>query len=214
MALAPLLMIALAATVAAAEPDAAGGCSGATATTLKVSWAMEPQTDLYYVQLSDPLNTAGTPYALQTTATPSITLMDLVPDTEYTLSVRSHPSEFNIVWGWRPAAASFKCKTAAERADAPSQLRRVGNGPHESEIALSWSPVEGAAEATHAVGTRLAGGDAEGAWRWESADSPGAHTARNLASGQRYEVAVRDEATVRPLKQTAAACDWGSILTR
>lgn len=187
----PLAALVALSTLVAAEPSAAGSCSGATATTLQVSWAEEPLTDLYYVQLSDPSITASTPYALQTTAMPSMTLIDLVPDTEYTLSVRSHPSDFNIVWGWRLAGASFKCKTTAERADAPSQLRRVGDSPHESEIALRWSPVDGAA--AHAVGTRLA--DEGGAWRWEPADTPAAHTARSLASGQRYEVAVRDEAT-------------------
>ncbi len=179
--------------------DAAGSCSAATATTLKVSWAEEPETDMYYVQLTDPSVIGSRPYALQTTAVASVTLVDLVPDTEYTLSVRSHPSDFNIVWGWRPASPTFKCKTMAERVDAPNQLQRVGDGPHESEIALRWSPAQAAnifTTSAHSVGVRLATADSvhSGAeWRWERAASATMHTVHNLASGQRYEVAVRDD---------------------
>ena len=199
----PLLVFASAGATAAA-PAARGGapagsCSARTATTLSVSWAEEPETDMYYVQLSDPQGPADArPYALQTTPSASLTLNDLVPDTEYTLSVRSHPSQFNIVWGWRPASPSFKCRTAPERADAPSQPQRVGNSPHVSEIALQWRPAQTASAATttpHSVGVRRAAPDsASGSgWRWEPADSPTAHTARNLSSGERYEVAVRDD---------------------
>jgi hypothetical protein len=203
------LLSGAAATTPGTSPtlSASGSCSDATATTLKVSWAEEPLTDLYYVQLSD---TDGKPYALQTTATSSITLIDLVPDTAYTLSVRSHPSEFNIVWGWRPAGLAFKCKTMSERADAPHQLRRVGDRPHESEISLRWSPTAAATAASssavsHSVGFRLEGG---ADWHWEPADSVAAHTSRSLASGQRYEVAVRDDnsgAVSEPLLMRTAA---------
>jgi hypothetical protein len=199
------LLSGAAATTPGTSPtlSASGSCSDATATTLKVSWAEEPLTDLYYVQLSD---TDGKPYALQTTATSSITLIDLVPDTEYTLSVRSHPSEFNIVWGWRPAGLAFKCKTTSERADAPHQLRRVGDRPHESEISLRWSPTAASSSAvSHSVGFRLEGGTD---WHWEPADSVAAHTSRSLASGQRYEVAVRDDnsgAVSEPLLMRTAA---------
>lgn len=208
-----LLLSGAAAAIPGTSPtlsaSGSGSCSDATATTLKVSWAEEPLTDLYYVQLSD---TDGKPYALQTTAVPSITLIDLVPDTEYTLSVRSHPSEFNIVWGWRPAGLAFKCKTTSERADAPHQLRRVGDRPHESEISLRWSPAAAAAATatgstatSHSVGFRLEGG---ADWHWEPADSVAAHTSRSLASGQRYEVAVRDDnsgAVSEPLLMRTAA---------
>ena len=45
------------------------------------------------------------------------------------------------------------------------------------------------------MGLRRAAEAAAGGWRWQPADSPGAHTARELASGEAYEVAVRDEAT-------------------
>eukprot|EP01045_Picozoa_sp_COSAG04_P035620 COSAG04_NODE_8302_length_993_cov_1.342282_2_plen_102_part_01 len=85
---------------ASTEPQpAAAACGAATATTLSLSWGEEPATDLYYVAIARDATTR--PLALQTTPTSSITLIDLVPDTEYFLTVRSHPSEFNVVWGWR-----------------------------------------------------------------------------------------------------------------
>ena len=177
-----------------AEQPAAAACGAATATTLSLSWGEEPATDLYYVAIARDATTR--PLALQTTPTPSITLIDLVPNTEYFLTVRSHPSEFNVVWGWRePTGAPLRCKTAAESAEAPQRLRRVGDSPHESSVALSWRPAPGSEAAAHAVGLRRADAAAAGGWRWEPADSPGAHTARELASGEAYEVAVRDEAT-------------------
>ena len=168
------------------------------------------------MQLTAPSVTGSRPYALQTTATASVTLVDLVPDTEYTLSVRSHPSEFNIVWGWRPAGPTFTCKTMAERADAPSQLQRVGDSPHESEIALQWLPAPAAGATTssasaHSVGVRLANADGlrnGSVWRWERADRDTVHTLRNLASGQHFEVAVRDDTSGRvsdPIRMRTAA---------
>lgn len=51
-------------------------------------------------------------------AVPEITLIDLVPSTEYYLSVRSHPSENNIVWGWRESLDAPKlCTTTATLTD-------------------------------------------------------------------------------------------------
>lgn len=178
---------------------APGSCHDATATTLKISWAEEPETDMYYVQLTDTAASDSMPYALQTAATASITLIDLVPDTEYTLSVRSHPSVFNIVWGWRPAGPTFTCKTTPEHVGAPRQLQRVGERPHASEIAVRWRPAQvigATSNPAHSVGVRVAaeaGARNDSRWNWEKADNATAHTVRNLASGQLYEVAIRDD---------------------
>ena len=118
----------------------AGGlrCGSATATTLAVSWDAVADTDLYYVALA--AHKGGAPYALQTTATPNTTLLDLVPNQTYHVTVRSHPSSDNIVWGWRAPEAEVVCMTAAVRLHAPHSLRRQGDAPSERAIALTWSP--------------------------------------------------------------------------
>ena len=55
------------------------------------------------------------PLALQTSAVPSLTLIDLVPGAKYYLSVRSHPAENNIVWGWREATDPVLCMEPLHR---------------------------------------------------------------------------------------------------
>ena len=116
----------------------AGGlrCGSATATTLAVSWDAVADTDLYYVALA--AHKGGAPYALQTTAAPNTTLLDLVPNQTYHVTVRSHPSSDNIVWGWRAPEAEVVCMTAAVRLHAPHSLRRQGNVPSERAIAPGW----------------------------------------------------------------------------
>ena len=93
----------------------------------------------------------------------------------------------------------------AERADAPRKLQRVGDAPHESEIALQWLPAAAPDAPTssmhaHSVGVRLASADGlrnNSEWRWERANRNTVHTVRSLASGQHYEVAVRDDTSGR-----------------
>ena len=161
-------------------------CGSATATTLAVSWDAVADTDLYYVALA--AHKGGAPYALQTTEVPNTTLIDLVPNQTYHVTVRSHPSSENIVWGWRAPEAEVVCMTAAVRLHAPHSLRRQGLAPSERAIALTWSPavvppsgahqVEAPTTAKHyhhhQVGVRRLGGGglAEGAWRWEPAAAP------------------------------------------
>ena len=176
----------------------AGGlrCGSATATTLAVSWDAVADTDLYYVALA--AHKGGAPYALQTTATPNTTLLDLVPNQTYHVTVRSHPSSDNIVWGWRAPEAEVVCMTAAVRLHAPHTLRRQGDAPSERAIALTWSPavvrpsgahqVEAPTTAEHYhhhhVGVRRLGGGglAEGAWRWEPAAASVAAPAASVAA--------------------------------
>ena len=94
-----------------------------SATSISVKWDAIEATDLYYVALSE--TATSRPFALQTSAAPSLRLIDLVPSTTYYLTLRSHPSSEQIVWGWRPAAAPVRCSTTAERPDAPNSLRRT-----------------------------------------------------------------------------------------
>ena len=116
-------------------------------------------------------------------ALPQIVLIDLVPATQYYLSVRSHPSEYNIVWGWRESTdAPSVCTTAATRTDRPHSLARVGITPSSDSVTLTWSPPKPSASSPQStqqhrrtsVGYRRvgAGGDvgtlgAADAWRWE-----------------------------------------------
>ena len=168
-------------------------CGAAGATTLVVSWDAVLDTDLYYVALSSSPGVA--PYALQTSATPSLTLIDLVPEKKYHITVRSHPSTENIVWGWRPPTAEVVCKTKAASKQAPHSLQRLGDAPSERSIAVTWNPALApngtAPNATHQVGVRFIGGT----WRWELATTARQHELTGLAPGSLYEVAVRDEAT-------------------
>ena len=187
------------AAAAVAQPISSTGglsCGSATATTLTVSWDAVAHTDLYYVALA--AHKGAVPYALQSTSTPNTTLIDLVPNQAYHLTVRSHPSSNNIVWGWRPPAAEVVCMTAAVRVRAPHSLRRQGDAPSERSIAITWSPAaappSGAhqveAPTAHHVGVRRLGGGAPtgGAWLWEPAASVAAPAASVAASAARRQL--------------------------
>jgi hypothetical protein len=163
-------------------------CS-ATATTLTVSWPAVDATDLYYIALSE--KELSRPFALQTSPGPSTRLIDLVPSTQYYLSLRSHPSSEQIVWGWRPSSVSpVLCTTTAERVDAPHALRRTNASPSERSIGLIWKPAN--QSKAHSIGIRVAG---ESEWQWDSSDEPQAHTWHDLKPGESWEAIVRDERT-------------------
>merc|ERR1719460_2626480 len=89
-------------------PDSAQlSCSGATATSLTVSWKLVPETDLYYIAILN--KTAEFEEILALNTVPpnkqSATLDNLRPDTSYLLRLRSHPSSApSTVWGWRNAS--------------------------------------------------------------------------------------------------------------
>ena len=61
-------------------------CDASTPTTLSVSWPAEEDTDMYYVQLASSADSR--PYALQTSATNHVTLIDLVPGTRWVFPMR------------------------------------------------------------------------------------------------------------------------------
>ena len=105
-------------TVARAASDAPGSCSAA-GYHAQVSWAEEPGDSICYVQLTDPSVPGSRPYALQTT---SITLVDLVPDTEYALSVYTQPS--SISSGVATQRSSANKRGASRRAESAAACRR------------------------------------------------------------------------------------------
>ena len=214
------------AAAAVAQPISSTGglsCGSATATTLAVSWDAVADTDLYYVALAT--HKGGVPCALQTTSTPNTTLIDLVPSQAYHLTVRSHPSSDNIVWGWRPPAAEVVCMTAAVRRHAPHSLRRQGDAPSERSIALTWSPaavpppggahqVEAPTAALHHhhhVGVRRLGGGGGtmggapmgGAWRWEPAASVAAPAASVAAAAARRQLEQQQQQQIQPQQEHA-----------
>ena len=161
-------------------------CIAATETTLSVTWEAVSATDLYYVSLaSTPL---ARPFALQTTAEPNITLIDLLPGQNYYIQLRSHPSADDIVWGWRSPSVAVKCVTVAASTDRPHTLRRLGDAPSEHSIALTWEPAHISPATRHEVGVRADGRD----WRWESAQAENKHAFESLPAGTWFEVAVRE----------------------
>ena len=78
-------------------------CSNITSVSLGVAWrvAGAPESDLWYVAVAASGEDAQ-PFALQTAATQSLTLHDLLPATDYWLRVRAHPAGTgrNLGWDW------------------------------------------------------------------------------------------------------------------
>ena len=165
-------------------------------------------TDLYSVSLAS--SPTSRPAALQTTVETTLAFDDLYPDTDYWLTLRSHPSIEPVaeVWGWRPAAAVLHCRTSTENTAAPHRLRRQGDTPHESELRLEWAtagagvpraeaaagvPRGGTPIAAHSVGIRTQGGLSP--WRWAAATAPSTAVLSGLPSGTAWEVTVRDDTT-------------------
>lgn len=175
-------------------------CGAIASTTLAVSWEPVNATDLYYVEISS--SDTEEPFALQTTAFPAATLIDLVPGTSYYLSMRSHPAQSNIVWGWRAATPRIKCVTMPARMEAPNSLKRVGDSPSAHSLVLGWvaADVQRAdrhramsMRPAHVVGVRKLG---TSTWRWEPvAMTASQHEVGGLEGGQVWEVIVRDELT-------------------
>ena len=200
----------LALAVASFSPPSSAAslaCGTATETTLAVSWDAVNDTDLYYVGIA--ATATSRPLALQTSESTATTLIDLVPGTDYYLSVRSHPASDNIVWGWREATQPVRCTTMAGRRDRPHALRRVGDAPSERSIRVSWRRAEDVEqqhdEAGDEVGVRLLGAVD---WRWErSSGGTLEHELRNLVSGSWHEVVVRDASgrLSEPLQMRTAA---------
>lgn len=209
-------LLAACAYLAARAGAQAVTCTDATATTITVRWEAVDATDLYYIALS--ATPTSRPFALQTSAgpVPSVTLTDLLPGTDYFLTLRSHPSAENVVWGWRPAQEVGKlCATATASSGAPHALRRVGSHPLERSIVLQWdrSSNQAATSSTHSVGIRRVGAStytvASGAeeedvseppggqWRWEAASGTDSlsHTFNDLTPGCEWELAVREDST-------------------
>ena len=152
-------------TVAALETVAESTvrCTAATSVSLTVAWdASTEPTDAYYVALSS--GPERSPFALQvvqvdstngssattistdtnkdtgtgSTSTIMHVIDDLLPNHTYYVSVRSHPSTNNIVWGWRASAGPpVRCVTDAVSPLAPGNLRRVGNVQPDA-VGLTW----------------------------------------------------------------------------
>ena len=171
-------------------------------------------TDLYHVSLA--ASPTSRPVALQTTVETTLVFDDLYPDRDYWLTLRSHPSTepTEEVWGWRPAGAALRCRTATENTAAPHRLRRQGDTPHVSELRLQWRPalLGGGPAAQHSVGVRGhgPGPGLDSSWRWVAATAHTATILRGLPSGTGYEVVVRDDssgAVSDPLRMRTAALD-------
>jgi hypothetical protein len=120
-------------------------CTNATSVSISLAWNATPATDIYYVALSENLRSISQPYAIRTSATSNLDLIDLKPHTDYWLQVYSHPANDSIVWGWAPSSAATLCSTTATRAGAPHSLRREGDLASDS-MALSWSAAEALGE--------------------------------------------------------------------
>ena len=177
-------------------------CDDATSTTIAVSWDAVDQTDLYYVALH--MTPTAPPFALQTTDRPSVTLIDLRPATAYYVTVRSHPSESNIVWGWRSPSPAVRCTTSVTMQDRPHLLRRVGDKPEPHAVSVAWDPSSSAsADQMHDVGIRQVG---SAVWSWHSEASLAARDVRSgrrsrelrvegLTPGSTFEVVVSDGAS-------------------
>ena len=173
---------------------------------------------MYHVSLA--ASPTARPAALQTTVETTLVFDDLYPGRDYWLMLRSHPSTEPVpeVWGWRPAGAALRCRTAAENTAVPHRLRRQGDTPHASELRLEWHPAldaiggRPAAAARHSVGVRDVRQGSRSFWRWAAAAAPTAtahaHVLRGLPSGAAYEVVVRDDSTGAvsdPLRMRTAA---------
>ena len=191
------MLLGLAAVAAASSPAQVPRvtCHGATSTTIAVSWDPVDATDAYYVTLSK--TASSRPFALQTTTTPSLTIVDLLPSTAYMISVRSHPSENNIVWGWRPSTPPLQCSTTSAPNDRPHRLFVIGDSPQPHSLQLGWSASVASnsnvseASQTYQVGVRQLGqGNSE--WQWSEAPTALQHTVTGLPPSSTFEVAVRD----------------------
>lgn len=210
------LLALTAAAAAAAQHLETIECDRATETTLNVQWTPMNATDLYYVSIAS--DAMSPPLALQTSEVPSITLIDLNPGVTYYLRVRSHPSEYDIVWGWRQSTTpAVACTTKAADRKRPHSLKRLGNAPQERSIAISWEvaiDAKALSSKQHEVGVRLLDtitreASQSGGWTWEAPSSAAALTyvRHGLAPGEWYEVVVRDAAgrVSEPLRARTAA---------
>lgn len=194
-------MLTLVSCVAATVASGQVTCSSSTATSLSLAWPSVPDTDLYYIALSaTPL---ARPFALQTTTKQVITVTDLLPATDYYLTLRSHPRTENIVWGWRLATGpAVKCSTTVARTDIPHAIQRVGNRPNDTSMSLEWTPISATRRrpVEHLVGVRrvaCTGVQVRGAlekWRWEvaSGEDGASHTVLGLEPGCEWNVLVKD----------------------
>lgn len=159
---------------ATATTDARPVCTLATDISLSTSWGggQPGVSDLFYVAIASGPNKK--PFALQTSATPTTTIHDLLPSTDYYLSWRSHPQSQtvagrNIGWDWSSYSPSVKCTTKAADNRVPSNLRRTGVLARTS-INVSWTAPVGA---TGSVVQHLAGHrtDAANPFTWVAAST-------------------------------------------
>ena len=63
-------------------------------------------------------------------------------------------------------------------------------GPSDSTLSVAWLASTSNVYARHSVGIRKLG---IAAWKWDNAIGNSTHTKKGLASGQEWEVVVRDE---------------------
>jgi hypothetical protein len=115
-------------------------CDNSTSVALSVTWDA-PQArdglDMFYVALSS-AGKSTKPFMIRTTATNSITLIDLVPSKIYWVQVHAHPGNESIVWGWGAYSTLVSCSTKPTRPNTPHSLTRFGNLSQDT-ISLVWS---------------------------------------------------------------------------
>eukprot|EP01062_Namystynia_karyoxenos_P030790 TRINITY_DN2290_c7_g1_i1.p2 TRINITY_DN2290_c7_g1~~TRINITY_DN2290_c7_g1_i1.p2 ORF type:complete len:384 (+),score=112.51 TRINITY_DN2290_c7_g1_i1:74-1225(+) len=161
-------MIGAAAALAAA---AAAGlqCEPAGAGALRLSWAAESNTDLYWVALLE--GSGGRPFAIETVTPPqgaavvNHTLRGLAPARRYWLQLRSHPASApSTVWGWRAAAgAAAQCETLGEPAAAApppapapgvrhTRMWRVSENTYEIDLLSNHNAADYAAQVAFLTG--------------------------------------------------------------
>lgn len=122
--------------------------------------------DLYYLGLfASEVDTL--PYTLVTSATPTATIEDLLPNTTYILRWRPHPKpaqDVGPVWGWLNHSTPVVIKTIGVHKNAVARrIRRVGKQPSTDSIKITWEWTNDGAK-QHAAHRIVLVGVQEGDW--------------------------------------------------
>jgi hypothetical protein len=171
-------------------------CSNATSVSVTVNWAPTAGSDVYYVALTASPSPPLQPFTIQTSASSSAILLDLLPNKTFFVTVYAHPQTADLVWDWKQVTAPKQCSTMAVGRKVPYGLQREGPLARSS-IDVSWTPpleapVGGYHHQEIGYSRKSNERDAGAAWTWTHVSKEQSrHQLNGLVPDSTYRIRIR-----------------------
>eukprot|EP00041_Stephanoeca_diplocostata_P020911 m.478403 g.478403 ORF g.478403 m.478403 type:complete len:504 (-) comp21692_c0_seq8:1252-2763(-) len=115
-------------------------CTRQTVSAVTLSWSKVQGATLYEVVGGNESSIASFPFLSMTSASTTVTVVDLLPGYSYIFKVRAHVGfdKTQMILGWTDFSETKPCATKFANPLAPINLRRLTNQLYDNKIDIRW----------------------------------------------------------------------------